>query len=111
MEFGTARAVSDDGNVIVGQIRVNGALYVAGIYTPEGGVRPLSTYLASIGVTIPSNVSLLDATAVSADGRTIAGYTGLPGQVRQGFIATIPAPPAALALGILLPRRRRSRSL
>jgi len=75
-------------------------------------MEPLADYLNRYGIVVPSNVYLLQATAVSADGRTIAGYTGLPGQVRQGFIATIPAPPAALALGILLARRRRrSRSL
>ena len=106
---GIARAVSDNGRVVVGQIDT-GTLH-AGIWTPERGPELLSSYLASFSISIPANVSLLDATAVSADGRTIAGYTGAPGSVFQGFVVTIPAPPAALALGILLSRRRRSRSL
>ena len=106
---GIARSVSDNGRVVVGQFDQGGQK--AGIWTLERGAEPLVDYLASFGISIPANVSLLDATAVSADGRTIAGYTGAPGSVFQGFVVTIPAPPAALALGILLSRRRRSRSL
>lgn len=107
---GIARAVSDNGRVVVGQIDT-GTLH-AGIWTPERGPELLSDYLASFGISIPANVSLLNATAVSADGRTIAGYTGLPGQVRQGFIAVVPSPATAgiLAAAFLAaPRRRRSR--
>jgi len=70
----------------------------------------LASYLTGIGVTISQGVSLLEATGVSADGRTIVGYTGLPGQVRQGFVATIPAPGEAALLALTLTaayRRRR----
>jgi len=53
-------------------------------------------YLAFHGVTVPPGLNLLTATAVSADGRTFAGYTGLPYQVREGgsFICFVRDPDA-----------------
>jgi|GEM_PF-1075409 len=69
--FGT----SEDGNVIVGR---SGAfpMFFATIWTPETGMVRLEDYAASHGVTIPDDWSLLSASSVSADGKTIAGWGG-----------------------------------
>ncbi|CAG0979087.1 hypothetical protein PHYC_01666 [Phycisphaerales bacterium] len=88
--FSSAIAVNDTGSVIVGKL--TGQMDTAAIWTPERGMEPLADYLALHGVTVPAGVNLLTATSVSADGRTFAGYTGIPGQVRDGFVATIPSP-------------------
>ncbi|MDX2131634.1 MAG: hypothetical protein SFY69_06255 [Planctomycetota bacterium] len=107
----SARAVSDDGSVIVGQMFGNSQ--TAFVRTPSRGMERLADYLAFHGVQVPAGVNLLTATAVSADGMTFAGYTGLPGQVRDGFVATIPAPGVSCCVfvgaGVTLfarPRRR-----
>lgn len=110
-----ARAVSDDGAVIVGRID-NGppASQAAAIWFPGTGWQPLEQYLFALGVTVPDNINLYEATGISRDGRTIVGYTGVTGRpdaVYEGFIVTIPAPATtALAVSFMLAsslRRRR----
>ncbi|MDX2131993.1 MAG: hypothetical protein SFY69_08075 [Planctomycetota bacterium] len=106
---GSARATSDDGSVIVGQV-VGGANVQAAIWTPQTGPIVLSEYLGGIGVQLPPGLTLYNATGVSADGLTIVGYT--TGTVGQGFVITIPAP-TSLIVFTLVPAfvfRRRSRS-
>ncbi len=105
-----AYAVNDDGTVVVGSVRAIGS-ELAAVWTPQTGMRTLVDFLALHGVTVPAGVSPLTCTGVSADGNTIVGYTGLPGQVNQGFVATIPSPGSLGAAGALLvagARRRRS---
>ncbi|MDX2130772.1 MAG: hypothetical protein SFY69_01810 [Planctomycetota bacterium] len=101
-----AYGVSDAGTVVVGQL--DGGGQTAAIWTPDRGMERLSDYLAFHGVQVPAGVNLLTATAVSADGMTIVGYTGLPGQVRDGFVATIPAPGVLCAffIGFVASSRR-----
>jgi len=83
--------LSDDGSVVAGQIQNDAGALFAGVWTPTTNTIRLQDYLASNGVTIPAGVALTTCTAVSADGRTFAGYTeGSMG--RQGFVATIPVP-------------------
>lgn len=103
-----ANAVSDDGSVVVGQLDGNGQ--TAAIWTLGRGMEPLSTYLTFHGISVPSNIKLLTATAVSADGRTIAGYTGPPGAGIQGWVVTIPTPGSVLVLLVLPFARFRRRN-
>ncbi len=103
-----ANAVSDDGTVVVGTMY--GGIQTASIWTSARGMEPLSRYLAFHGVAVPPGINLLTATAVSADGMTIAGYTGSPGPGIQGWVATIPGPGSGAFLGgccLIACRRRR----
>ncbi|GJQ30076.1 MAG: hypothetical protein HBSAPP03_19600 [Phycisphaerae bacterium] len=104
-----ARAVNDDGGVIVGQVRI-GNTFSAGLWRSGIGWEPLESYLLSIGMSVPAGIDLNDATGISRDGRTIVGYTSVSGLSRQSWVATIPSP-ATLLLCTLVPlARRRSRS-
>ena len=107
-----AFAVNDDGTVVVGQVSVPGD--TAAVWTPARGMERLSDYLAFHGVTIPEGVYLRECTGVSADGMTFVGNTGQAGQgqVRQGFVATIPSVGITFHMlagaMLLVPMRRRS---
>jgi uncharacterized membrane protein len=104
-----ALAVNDDGTVVVGH--VDAPNQTAAVWTPDRGMERLSDYLAFHGVQVPAGINLITCTAVSADGMTIVGYTGLPGQVRDGFVATIPAPGVlcTFIVGFVASSRRRQR--
>jgi len=83
--------VSDDGSVVVGLLNLGAGGAFAGVWTQSTGMMRLSDYLTANGVAVPAGVTLNAVTAVSADGRTFAGYTeGSMG--RQGFVATISSP-------------------
>ena len=66
-------AVSDDGRVVVGW---NGAGFerLATIWTQGTGMQLLSDYATAHGATIPAGWTLSAATAISADGQSIAGW-------------------------------------
>lgn len=108
--FGSASAlgVNEDGTVVVGVLEGPG--FQAGIWTPDRGTEPLAAYLAYHGIAVPAGVTLREARAVSADGRTIAGWT--IGAVSQGFVVTIPAPGSLVLVlaGLVAGRRRRQRA-
>lgn len=109
---GVARAVNDDGAVVVGGIGGNGS--AAGVWTSGRGPELLIDYLAANGVQMPLGTFLRDSYAVSADGLTIAGVGGIAGQPGlQGFVASVPTPATGIvlfgALGFGL-RRSRDRS-
>jgi uncharacterized membrane protein len=72
---GEARAVSDDGQVVVGWYRVGFPFDVrATIWTPTDGIQELKSVLISNGATgVPS---LRMASAISADGTKILAYDG-----------------------------------
>jgi uncharacterized membrane protein len=101
--------VSDDGLTVAGQMSAG----FAAVWTPATLTIRLDDYLVANGVTIPVGVSLANCTAVSADGRTFAGYTtnSSPGGI-QGFVATVPTPSSAACavgmVGVLSLRRRRN---
>ncbi len=112
LDSGPALAVSDDGAVVVGQGGFAGGGTIATIWTPTVGMERLDSYLARNGIQVPSGWTLLKASAVSADGLTIAGEERSSAGVHQGFVVTIPAP-GPLALGLLgaatfAVRRRRT---
>ena len=107
--YGQANAVNDLGSVVVGYAAV-GPNQFASIWTPSFGMEFLSDYLVRNGIEIPSGWTLLNATAVSADGLTIAGWGSNALTGSEGFVVTIPAPSSLLALSvgaILATRRRR----
>jgi probable HAF family extracellular repeat protein len=86
----TPYGVSDDGSVVVGEMNAG----YAAVWTPATLTMRLDDYLIANGVTIPDGVMLRSCAAVSADGRTFAGYTsGADGfGPFNGFVATIPTP-------------------
>ena len=109
LTLGAPRATSDDGSVIVGSFRfddVQFGAYVAGVWTSETGAISLADYLTQNGVSVPAGVTLTDAFAVSADGRTFSGSSS-----QGAFVATIPSPGAAawLIAGLGVARARRTR--
>lgn len=104
----TPRGVSDDGSVVAGQMSAG----FAAVWTPATLTMRLDDYLTANGVAIPAGVNLLTCTAVSAEGRTFAGWTSGPDGLGpfNGFVATIPAPCTAAVLvsaGAVATRRRR----
>lgn len=88
--------VSDDGNVVVGASGF-GWDRSAVIWTPDTGMQTLADYAAAQGVEIPAGWSLMTASAVSADGKTIAGW-GLSETGMQSFVIDLHDAPSGQAL-------------
>ncbi len=109
--YGEAFAVNDSGTVVVGY--AHGTSSRATIWTPAFGMEYLSDYLLRNGVAVPADWTLLQATAVSADGLTITGWGSNSSTGGEGFVVTIPAP-GPFGLGVLTlattlaTRRRRN---
>ncbi len=106
--FSSAFGVSADGATIVGQSTGGGAF----VWDSVNGMQPLEQLLASLGVDLTGWVDLVQATGISADGKTIVGL-GFSGAGRfETFIAVIPEPSSALLMGLGLiglgARRRAS---
>jgi uncharacterized membrane protein len=101
---GQVNAVSGDGNYFVGTYYSGGRR--AAIWTPDRQFHPLDDYLASLGVNV-SGWNLIEANAISADGRTIVGR-GRNGN-QWGFVAVIPSPGSAVvgSVAFLISMRRR----
>jgi probable HAF family extracellular repeat protein len=110
-----ARAVSEDGSVIVGTAVPDegsiGTIGTAFYWTAETGMVSLQQLLTSAGADLDGFL-LTEATGVSAGGLTIVGTAFRDGQ-QQAFVATIPEPStvvlalfAALVLFALYLRRR-----
>lgn len=100
-----ASATSADGSVVVG-FAFDGAF----IWDQAHGMRPLRDILVGLGIDM-TGWSLLEASAISDDGLTIAGSARIQGGETQAFVAHIPAPSAAAPLLGLIPlasRRRRN---
>ncbi len=102
-----ALSVSDDGRVIGGAAPISGpsSAQVAAVWTPETKFIPLTDYLASFGVAVPTGVVPNYISYISADGRTFAGQT----TDGYAFVASIPSPGGMMVLvgPILLATRRR----
>jgi probable HAF family extracellular repeat protein len=110
-----AFAVDDSGDVIGGQVSFGGGPYRAFVWTPSQGMSLLSEYLDLHGVSVPLDFHLEKVYAISGDGLTFAGEARSSSGVRQGFVATIPAPSGMLVVFssalLIMRRRRRSTSL
>ncbi|MBL8200979.1 MAG: hypothetical protein JNK40_08410 [Chromatiales bacterium] len=113
-----ARDVSADGSIVVGRAEgldsYGNLAGLAFVWTPETGMKGLLELLVGRGVTGLDGWSLLEATAVSADGRWVVGLGQNPQYLTEGFIVEltpIPVPPAAWlfgsALGVIGATRRR----
>lgn len=104
-----AWATSDDG-AIVGGTSTIGSSFSAFVWTPSTGMLDLGAFLSTYGLVTPIGYRLEEVTAISGDGLTFGGLArNLVTNDREGFVATIPAPSAALVLltPIIAPRRRR----
>ncbi len=86
-----ALAVSNDGHTIVGGSGIP-PQRSAVIWTDDGtNMQLLSTYAAAHGVTLPANLPLLSANAMSADGLTIGGFAAGATNYRSYLIDFHPA--------------------
>lgn len=92
----SARGVSADGSVIVGQLyrvdELNNPIYSPFLWTRELGLVDLGEYLASLGLDL-TGWTLMYATGVSADGRTIVGNGEHNGEL-EGWVLTLANCPA-----------------
>jgi uncharacterized membrane protein len=96
---------SDDGMVIIGHSFNRDGLMENFIWTPDKGMRSLrETLVEDCGLDL-TDWTLIDATAISGDGRTIVGWDD---GTKKAWVATIPEPTtlSLLALGGLLAIRR-----
>ena len=84
-----AHAASADGSVIVGR-GTGAAGPEAFVWDSVHGMRSLRALLLALGTSEPNNWVLTSATAVSADGLTIAGYGTNPAGDTEGWVARIP---------------------
>jgi len=81
----SAFAVSDDGNVVLGDSGF-GFSREATIWTSEGGIERISDYATAHGVTVPALWELKSGGGVSADGKTLAGWGLSPGGLDSWII-------------------------
>jgi len=84
-----ASGVSDDGTVVVGTSGWRPPLDAV-IWTPETKMVKLSDYLTSKGVTGFERWLLVDAAAVTPDGKTITGLGINPEGLAEGYVVTLP---------------------
>jgi probable HAF family extracellular repeat protein len=106
-----ALAVSDDG-LTVGGVAYTPLPDLAFVWTSGGGMTSLVDYLDSHGIGVPQDWNLITIHAISGDGLTFAGEARSTSGVRQGFVATIPAPSGMLVIfssALFAMRRRRGR--
>jgi probable HAF family extracellular repeat protein len=95
-----ATDVSADGAVVVGNSDAGNGSPEAFFWTEDTGIISVRAFLSAYGVTNHLDWRL-EASGVSADGRTIAGTAYHATQPSQAFIATVPEP-STLALATLI---------
>jgi uncharacterized membrane protein len=100
-----ALAVSGDGSVVAGLYFVNAndpfRGFRAFVWTAGDGMQKLFDVLVAQGVTAMAGWTLLTASAVSADGRTITGQGLNPEGKAQAFVVTLNAVPIPAAVWLL----------
>ena len=101
-----ALALSADGAVIVGT--GTDALGATAVRWTTSGPVPIQSLLTGLGMDL-TGWRLTAATGVSADGLTFVGNGLDPSGQYAGWIATVPAPGAPIAAGLLALLRHRSR--
>jgi probable HAF family extracellular repeat protein len=90
----TAWAVSDDGQIVVGQATTEGGLFGAGqstafIWDQQNAIRDLRQVLSDAGLNV-GGWMLTSARAISADGTTISGIGINPSGIGEGWVAHLP---------------------
>jgi len=88
-----ARAVTDDGSLIVGH---SGSVFtgIAGFaWTPGGGMQKLADYLTARGVVLPPGITIAGASDMTADGTTIVGWSGANPFNERAFLVRLPIAP------------------
>jgi probable HAF family extracellular repeat protein len=95
LPFSEAVATSADGLRVVGQARSVDGADIAMIWDPIHGMRSLQDVLVNDYGLDLTGWTLGGATAISADGRTIAGFGTSPSGQFQGWIAVLPDPSEA----------------
>jgi len=89
-----AADISDDGGIVVGAIDHDGTRTRAVIWDPDNGVRLLSDVLEGVHGLDLSDWILYTATAVSRDGRVVAGSCHFDGtNYDVGYVAVLEPPP------------------
>lgn len=89
----SAQAVSGDGSIVVGQSQTGTTVGAteAFIWTQGTGMQNLKTVLAARGMTVPlTGWTLLSATCISQDGKTIGGLGLNPQGKPEGWVAILP---------------------
>ncbi|HMN95270.1 MAG TPA: hypothetical protein PKC43_03540 [Phycisphaerales bacterium] len=87
-----ALAASGDGSVIVGRGKTAQGDR-AFVWRPQQGMQDLRTFVISQGLAIVQGWTFAEATAISADGRTIGGWgRNAAGQTRGWMILNFPDP-------------------
>ncbi len=81
-------AVSDDGSVIVGTYTLFGFGGRAYIWTEDTGITDLNDFARGLGIDL-LGWTLTEATAISADGRTIAGVGTNPAGVDDSWVLSL----------------------
>ena len=99
-----ARAVSADGATVVGSIYDPYLSNFLGafVWDPLNGPRDLADVLASDYGLDLAGWTLLEATGISADGRTIVGWGTGPADYQQPWMVVVPEPGAGLLVGAAL---------
>lgn len=93
-----ASSVSADGSIVVGSGTTDGGMQ-AFRWTSAGGMENLRDALVAAGATGLNGWTLTYATAISDDGRTIAGNGRNPAGQNEAWVATFPVPePSCLLL-------------
>ncbi|MFI5394193.1 MAG: PEP-CTERM sorting domain-containing protein [Candidatus Binatia bacterium] len=87
-----ARAVSQNGAVVVGQVNLISAFeHVAFIWDATHGMRPLQNVLTDAGLESElAGWTLENAGGISADGQVIVGSGQSPAGREEAFVATLP---------------------
>jgi probable HAF family extracellular repeat protein len=109
--FSTAYAVSDNGLVIGGSSSGGTVTDTAFIWTQPTSMLALIDYLSLFGVSVPLTFRPEYVQAISGDGLTFGGYGfNTLTNLREGFVATVPAPASAVFLlaPLFASRRRRA---
>jgi uncharacterized membrane protein len=107
---GLPYAVSDDGLIVGGASDIAPGQQIATVWISGTGAMPLAYHLALHSIEVPIDWQLRSIYAISADGLTFAGEARSTSGVRQGFVATIPAPSGMLVVfssALFVMRRRR----
>jgi uncharacterized membrane protein len=104
-----ALAANADGSVIVGTAGEEGN--DATLWTAQLGTVNLQSYLIAHGASGLEGWRLREATDISADGATIAGWGTDPTGRDVAWVATVPEPSVALALfALFVAGARRGKS-